>query len=593
MIAVLVLFSTAFCQPKITNANNYALQVQWVDSSLFTNVSTLGIQTNFSGELACAIYIKQLPAYLQSKGFLAASADKVKFDSLKATIQLYLGIQQKLTQLQVDSIEKKALDETGFVVKTIVNKPVDFVKLELLKEKLVSFYEKNGYPFAGVYLDNLQLDSSNVTAALKVKKGPLYVLDSIRLYGKVKISNSFLQHYLGLPNGSLYNREKLEQVSKRLLELPYLQEQQAAEVTLLGTGAVLNLYLEPKRSSQVNFLIGFLPANSFTNKLQLTGDVNLNLKNPFGMGETVLLNWQQLQLQSPRLKIGYQQPYIFKSAFGVDFAFELFKKDTTYLQLNAVIGLQYLLSANQTGKLFFQQQSTILLAAGIDTNQVKFNKILPPNIDVKAVSVGVDYEWNKTNYRFNPRSGNELKILGSVGVKTISKNTDIINLVETGYDFNSLYDSLKLKTYQVRGVLSAAHYFPVGKRATVKAVLNAGIFNSQNIFRNELFQLGGYKLMRGFDEESIFATRYAVLTSEFRYLAGLNSYLFFFLDGGLIKNKYQQVNANKLLLSSGLGMVFETKLGLLNLSFAVGKSDDVPFDLRRGAKIHFGYINYF
>jgi outer membrane protein assembly factor BamA len=498
-----------------------------------------------------------------------------------------------MVALSSDSIDKKALDEIGFLVKTFINKPVNFVAVQLLKEKLVRYYENNGYPFAAVYLDNVQLDSGHVKAAVKVKKGPLYLLDSIRVYGKVKIANSFLQRYLSIPNGSLYSREKLELVNKRLLELPYLQEEQAAEVTLLGTGSLLNLYLKPKRSSQVNFLIGFLPANNQTNKLQLTGDVNLNLKNPFGKGETVIVNWQQLQLNSPRLHIGYQHPYLFKSPFGIDFSFELFKKDSSFLQLNATLGLQYLLSANQTGKLFFQQQSTTLLGEGVDTNQLKITKRLPPNIDVKATSVGIDYEWNKTNYRLNPRTGNELKLMASVGMKTISKNNDIVNLVENGFDYNSLYDSLKLKTYQLRATVAAAHYFAAGKRSTLKAALHAGVFSSQSIFRNELFQIGGYKLLRGFDEESIFATRYGVLSAEFRYLAGLNSYLFCFTDAGWVRNKYQTVDVGNSYISAGLGLVFETKAGLLNMSFAVGKSNNIPFDLRKGAKIHFGYINYF
>ena len=588
---VLGLLSAAFCQPAINS--NFQLKITRVDSNNLLTTQALQLQTSFANKALCAAYINNLPALLQLRGYLAASVDEVEFDTDTARLRLYLGQLQQLVALTTDSVDKKALDETGFLIKTVVNKPVNFVKIQLLKEKLIRYYENNGYPFAAVYLDNVQLDSGNVKATVNVKKGPLYLVDSIRVLGKVKISNAFLQQYLGIANGSLYNREKLEQVDKRLMELPYLQQEQAAEVTLLGTGSLLNLYLKPKRSSQVNFLIGLLPANNQTNKLQLTGDVNLNLKNPFGLGETVILNWQQLQLQSPRLHIAYKHPYLFKSPFGVDFSFELFKKDTSFLQLNATLGLQYLLSANQTGKLFFQQQSTTLLGEGVDTNQIKITKRLPPNIDVKATSIGVDYEWSKTNYRLNPRKGNELKLLASMGIKTIGKNNDIVNLTGNGFDYNSLYDSLKLKTYQLRATVAAAHYFAAGKRSTLKAAFNAGVFSSQSIFRNELFQIGGSKLLRGFDEESIFATRYGVLSAEFRYLAGLNSYLFCFADAGWVRNKYQSVDIGNSFISAGLGLVFETKAGLLNMSFAVGKSNNNPFDLRKGAKIHFGYINYF
>jgi hemolysin activation/secretion protein len=229
----------------------------------------------------------------------------------------------------------------------------------------------------------------------------------------------------------------------------------------------------------------------------------------------------------------------------------------------------------------------------IQINYPSFAPALPPNIDIKATNIGIDYEWNKTNYRFNPRSGNEIKLLTSAGLKTISKNNDIMSLSNNEFNYGSLYDSIKLKTYQLRIKINAAHYFPAGKAVTVKTQLNAGIYSSQTVFKNDLFQIGGYKLLRGFDEESIFATRYAVFTAELRYLAGQNSYLFAFADGGGVKTKYQSVDKNNIFISTGVGMVFETKLGLLNMSFAIGKRDDVPFDLRRAAKIHFGYINYF
>ena len=362
---------------------------------------------------------------------------------------------------------------------------------------------------------------------------------------------------------------------------------------MLGSGSILNLYLAPKRSSQANFLIGFLPSASQTGKLQLTADVNLDLKNALNTGETILLNWQQLQPKSPRLNLGYQQPYIFNSSFGIDFLFDLYKKDSTFLQLNAQLGLQYILSANQSGKVFMQWQNSFLLGDGVDTNQVKATKKLPPNIDVTAVNFGLDYDWNKTDYRLNPRTGNEIKVTTSVGIKNIKRNNEILSIKDPSFNYATLYDSLKERAYQFRIKLMAAHYFPVGKQATVKAAVNVGVFNSPGTFRNELFQIGGYRLLRGFDEESIYATQYAVLTTEYRYRLALNSFLFGFVDAGWVRSKYQAVNVKNTFIGTGLGLAFETKFGLLNISYAVGKRDDVQFSLREASKIHFGYVNYF
>jgi hypothetical protein len=362
---------------------------------------------------------------------------------------------------------------------------------------------------------------------------------------------------------------------------------------MLANGSVVNIYHANKKSSQVSAIVGFLPSASQSGKLQITGDVNLNLKNTFGNGETLIAVWQQLQLKSPRLNLGYQQPYLFGSKFGVDFLFDLFKKDSSFLQLQAQLGTQYQLSANQSGKLFVQWQNTFLLADGVDTNFVRITKTLPPNIDVTAVNVGLDYELNTTDYRLNPRSGNEVKFTTTVGIKNIKPNSQILNIKDPSFNYASLYDTLKKKTDQLKVKLSVAHFFPIGKQATVKLGINVGVYTSPNMFRNELFQIGGYRLLRGFNEESIFASTYATSTVEYRYRLGLNSNLFGFVDGGWVQNKYQQLNLKNTFTSAGLGILFETKFGLLNLSYAVGKRNDIPFNIREASKIHFGYINYF
>ena len=551
------------------------------------------VQTNFESRLQATDYINKLPQTLALQGFPLASIDSSWEVSDTLYIQLYRGQKYNWVQLGTTGIDKTALEAAGFSNKQYRNKPLNILQLQLLQERLLTHYEKQGYPFAAIYLDSIRLSTDQMSALLKADKGVLYHIDSIRMFGKVKLNSKFLQRYFDIANGSIYNKVKLQDVDKKMLELPFLKPSQPSDLTMLGSGSVLNLYAEPKRSSQVNFLVGFLPAAGDNNKLQLTGDVNLDLKNMFGSAEEILVKWQQLQPKSPRLNLGFTKPYVFNSPFGVNTLFELFKKDSNFLQVNAQAGVRYNLSANQFGSLFVQWQNNTLLSGAVDTNLIKFQKTLPPNIDVSAVNTGVNYEWNATNYRFNPLKGNELNIMSVIGLKTIRQNTDITNIKDPTFNYASLYDSIKPKSYQLRLKLAAAHYFPLSKSSTIKAATQTGYYTSPNIFRNELFQIGGYKLLRGFNEESIYATQYAVFTAEYRYLVGFNSYLFLFTDIGLVRNKYQAVISNNQFTGAGLGILFETKAGLLNVSYAIGKRDDVKFNIREASKLHFGYINYF
>ena len=582
---------SSVAQKNDTYKNDFNLIVHYKDS--IKEPLPIVLKNKFSSLVLAQNYINGLTTLFANKGYLVASIDSVWYLQNNVHIDFYTGKKYNWIQLRTNNIDKSLLAKVGFTEKNFTDKTVNISEIDLLKERLLSYYENEGFPFAAVYLDSITINDDKIAAALMVNQGFIYRIDSINNFGKLKLNPRFLQQYLNITNGSIYKREKLMEVDKRMLELPYAQTEQPSSLNMLGSGSILNLYVNNKKSSEASAIFGFLPDANNTGKLQVTGDVNLDLKNVFGAGESLLFKYQALQPKSPRLNLGYEKPYFLKSPFGLGFLFELFKKDSNFLQVNAQLSLQLNFTNNQTGKIFVQRQNTNLLQGGIDSNSIKLNKKLPPNIDVKSVNVGITYDFRNTNYRFNPVSGNDISVTALTGIKNIKKNNDILSLKTFGFNYDKLYDSVKLKSYQLRLKFAAAHYFKISKTSTFKTSLNSGIYSSPTIFRNEVFQIGGYRLLRGFDEESIYATRYAVMTFEYRSLLSLNSYLFGFVDLGATQLRYQEINNNKFFIGTGLGIAYETKAGLLNLSLALGKRNDVPFSLRQASKIHFGYVNFF
>ena len=55
-------------------------------------------------------------------------------------------------------------------------------------------------------------------------------------------------------------------------------------------------------------------------------------------------------------------------------------------------------------------------------------------------------------------------------------------------------------------------------------------------------------------------------------------------------SKKQKLNYNY--FGTGLGLAFDTKAGIFNLAWAIGKRNDTELNLRQ-SKIHFGFVNYF
>lgn len=580
---------------QLTAQGNYRLSIRCVDKDSAFVAVVLSVPESFSNRFSCVEYVNKLPALLQSKGYVTASLDSVKYDSSSAKVVLFAGEVYQWALLNTGQVSPQLLDAVGWREKQFVNKPIDFGAIKNWQEKICSYLENNGHPFAKVFLDSLKIEEGKVSADLKVDQGPVYHIDSIHVVGNVKVSNLFLQKYLDIPAKSLYNRERLLKVTKKVRELSYVEETKASDLSLLATGSTLNVYLKPKRSSQVNVLLGFLPNNNqlTSKKLLVTGEANIRLHNALGQGEVIGLNWQQLQVKSPRLNLLYQHPYFLNSSIGLDFAFDMFRKDSTYLNVNMQLGGQYVLSGTQSGKVFIQRFQTIVNT--IDTASILLNHHLPDVADVSSVNLGVDYEYNNTDYRLNPRKGNVLHIITSAGTKRIKKNSQVVELKDPnnpGYDFSTLYDTVKLKTYQFRVRATAEKYFQLAKQSTIKTAINAGIFQSGNIFRNELFQIGGYKLLRGFDEESQYLSHFAIGTVEYHYLIGLNSYFYVLADGGWGRSDIEQTKIDYTYLGTGLGLAFETKAGIFNMAWAVGKRSDTDFNLRQ-SKIHFGFVSYF
>ncbi|MGV3657400.1 MAG: hypothetical protein ACO1NX_05580 [Chitinophagaceae bacterium] len=552
------------------------------------------LQKEFADRQAAMQYVAQLPVFLQTKGYITASIDSARFDSLSAQVALFMGRPYQWAAIATAPEDADILEAVRWNGSNLSGAPMNFALLESWKVKILDYLEETGHPFARVGLDSIELEDAQMKAKLHVYRGPLYHIDSIRVYGDVKIDNRFLQRYLDIPNGSIYNKKKLQAISSRLSALTYVQEAQPSNLTLLGTGSVLNLYLKPRRSSQVNVLVGFLPNSDATDdkKFLLTGEANVLLRNALGAGETIGLNWQQLQVQSPRLNLLYDHPYIFQSPFGLNFQFDMFRKDTAFLNVNMKLGAVYNLSATRSATVFLQRRSTIV--NGINTVQVQQSRRLPTDGDVSSLNLGVTYEVNTTNYRFNPRQGMEWTLTASAGTKKLKQNNAILELKDPfnpDFDYARLYDTVKMKSYQFRVQGAVARYFPLGRQSAFKTALQGGVFGSESIFRNETFQIGGYRLLRGFDEESQFVSQYAVATGEYRYLVGPNSAFFLFVDGGWARHPLAQ-NQSFTYVSTGLGLSFETGAGIFNLVWAIGKRSDADLNLRQ-SKIHLGFVNYF
>ena len=593
--AILFLLFVLLITSKESAAQQFKLELVYKDKVSDALADAYPVVSEFSEKDEYRSFLKNqfIPSW-RKKGFLEISIDSLIEEQSNVKAWIHVGPRYAWGTLVLDSNLQAVSTSFDAPLQVKPGEVMSIDQLVSLQTYYLSMLEENGYPFASVRLDSSYFINNELFGRLTADKGPLYSIDSIHVEGRVRVNKNFLIQYLGLGDGSPYKKSLLDQVSKRIAELGFVREIRKWSLSLTGTGAILNLFLEPVQNSRFNLLAGFMPSNEqLGGKLLLTGDAEMDLKNVFGGGENLYLNWQQIQVRSPRLQLGFMKPYLLSSNTGVDFNFNLLKKDSSFLTLNTRLGLRYEIKPRQTAKLYFQQFSSNLL--DVDTNSIKQAGKLPAFLDATTSNIGVDFNFNATDYYLNPQKGYELEVNFLGGIRKIKKNNVITQLKGVGVsapDFNRLYDSLSLNTSQFRLNAKLNHYLKIGSQSTLKTGIQTGWILGKQLLLNELYQIGGIKTLRGFDEESLFASGFVISTLEYRFLLSRASYLFGFVDGAYVERKTSIDTKRAFYGGAGLGISLETKTGLFSLAYAAGKRPNAALNLRE-AKIHFGFITLF
>jgi len=573
-------------------AQQIRITVRGADKDSFLSISSLSpISTTF--EEAFQV-LQQSRENAFKQGYLAVSIDSIEQKDSNVYAYIFLGKKYEWAKLKNKNIPENLLLQSRFDERKYIGKPIEVKNLYPVFEKITRYFEDNGFPFCSLYIDSITEQNGHVEGWLTLDKGPLTKIDTILINEDVNISRNFVLHYLGLKQGSLYNETKIKSISNRLKEVPFLSESYPWRMDFTIAKTTMNLYLKNKSANSADVLLGLLPNNLETGgKFLLTGDVKLAFVNTLGQGEQLQLNWQNLQYQSPRYNIVFSLPYVLKSPIGISGKFDFYKKDTTFKTTNGELGLFYQPNADDQYKVYYQLASNRL--GSVNIASLLATRALPSNGDITYRTFGAESQFSRVDYKINPRKGFRLLINGNISFRNLIKNTTIENTFDPvrNETFSYLYDSLDTKSYKYTVFAQASYFKSLSKRIVLASIYSGGYtFGTNTLFKNELFQIGGYRLLRGFDEGSLFVNQYHVVTLEPRYLLSANSYFFMFTDLAYIQSNFTNSSLQDKPYSFGAGMTFETRAGLFNISYGVGGRDNSPLQLR-SSKVHFGYINYF
>ncbi|MCA0931006.1 hypothetical protein LCM02_01005 [Lutimonas saemankumensis] len=426
-----------------------------------------------------------------------------------------------------------------------------------LMNSLVGIFEARGNSFVELRLEDIEIKDGEAYAVLKSDLDQSRRIDKVIVKGYENFPENYIKYVLGLRVGEIFNQDKINNASRTVNNISFVQEVKPPEVLFSNDSTIVYLYLKKKKSNQFDGIIGFASKED-GDGIFFNGYLDLSVNNIFNAGENIALYWKSNGNERQRFFLEANLPFLFKLPLTPKINFEIYRQDSTFSNVKTELSLAY--STRNKGSIEGRIESVNSSdlsngnASGVDSYSNLF--------------FGLSYDYN---------------LLTSDELFPVHFYVRLSALLGSR-------ENESRNTSQSKFGLEAYYLYSIDRKNYVFLRNVSGLLNSEDYFENELFRIGGVYNLRGVNEESIFASSYTVFNLEYRYKPNPGSYFYTITDFSYTENKFTDKSSR--IISLGLGYAFQTKAGLLNLSYALGKFDNEPirFD---NSKIHLKIVTKF
>lgn len=430
-------------------------------------------------------------------------------------------------------------------------------EVESFLQNMVLNKDLIGKSFSEISLKNLSVNKNILYATLHIKESTVRKVNTIIVKGYERIAKKTIQYDLNINEGDLFNKRKLNTISQLTKTLPFVEEIKPPEVLFTKDSTILYLYLRKKRNNSFDGIASFASKENNGGVL-FNGTADLKLNNILDGGERLTIFWNSIGNERQEFSLSSKVPYIFNSRISPEVSFNIYKQDSTFLNTQFHSKILYKLNSKSSISFNYSSLASNNLKEDIVNNNVEsFNNNL--------LGIGYSYQGLTTN-----------------------------SLVPTGFTlfFEALYGTRKSDNSndpQTKINLDVSNIFSFNPRNQIYIRNQTGILLSDIFLENEIYRIGGVNSIRGFNEQSIFTSRYSYINLEYRYLTSRASYFYSISDFGIAKT----LNAsNETILGLGFGYLFTIKNTQVNLGYVLGKSTDNDFNLSN-SKLNISFKSYF
>ena len=507
-------------------------------------------------ELVNNILLKEIES-----GYFTCNVDSVNLKNQKLKIYLQTG-----NLISVNSIKVNLPNSLALKLREDFNSEKTYFNANDFSNRIkkwIFLMNNNGFPFAEFEFQKSEIINSKINLICNLISGPLVKIDSIINPEITKKELQLVYKFSDIRNGDLFELNKIYKISENIKNTGFIQEIRPPAYEFIDNKVSLYTYFKPQSKNSINGLVGIQPGEN--ENVQFTGNVALNFQNALSYGEVLKINWRRMFNSSQNLIAELSYPFLFNTNFEIIGGLDMIKKDSSFFNFNSKLIINYKTSSNfSNGFLFTNNNSTNLLEGDYSSTSVN--------------SFGFVTDYKKLDNPFNPKRGFNIKSEIAYGWKeTYAIDTAANNV---------------LKSPNFNGNLSLSSYLSLINRTTFKIKLSTSTIQNNILYENELTRIGGYKTIRGFDEESIWVSSFILGNFEFRYLLDEKSNIFLFSDFAWTESKINDFIKAEYFQSFGFGTNISMPNGILTLIYGLGRKIDNPFLIRSG-KIHLGFTSYF
>lgn len=413
---------------------------------------------------------------------------------------------------------------------------------------------ENGQPFNRIKLSNIIINEDNIEASLFVsEKQKTRTIDKIIVKGYERFPKSYLKYFFKIKTDHVFNLSAIKKKTLQFENLKFANQLKDPEVLFTEDSTTLYLYIDKIKSNSFDGFLGF-GTNEETSKLEFNGYLNLSLLNNLNYGERLNIIYKSDENDQKTFNANINIPYLFGSPIGTEAELNIFKKDSTFSTVNQNIYINYQLNTKNK------------LSLGVNTTQSE--NLLSEQNSIASIkdysktlySLRYEYVKIKNNNRLFP-----VKSLFDIEVGTGKREFETISENQTQVSFNTF------------------NIFELNSKNSAYIRLNGFNLFSNTFLENELIRFGGINSIRGFEENSLTASLFGLINTEYRHTLSNNIYIHSIIDFSYFENKL--INQKEKLYGFGLGFGILTKAGLLKFNYANGKSENQKFKLSN-SQIH-------